>query len=115
MEGRVSEPIAAIVREPGGIPLDDWLNEIAHNPALRTKKPVAGTNPFTRQPMEYRRPYAAHVSVDGTDVGSMVWEANHILMWGNLVAVAPIARAVAARLNARFLLRSEFPEQIDDQ
>lgn len=115
MEGLLSDPIAAIVREPGGIPLDDWLSEIARNPALRSMAPVAGINPFTRRSMEYRRPYAGHVSVGGSDVGSMIWEANHILMWGNAAAVAPIAQDIAAKLNARFLLRSEFPEHIDDQ
>jgi hypothetical protein len=111
----VSDPIAAIVLEPGGIPLDDWLTEIARNPVLRTMAPVSGINRFTRQSMEYRRPYAAHVSVDGSDVGSMIWEANHILMWGNAAAVVPIAKDISGRLNGRFLLRSEFPEQFDDQ
>jgi hypothetical protein len=108
----VNDPIAEIVLEPGGIPLDDWLTEIARNPVLRTVAPVSGINPFTRQSMEYRRPYAAHVS---GDVGSMIWEANHILMWGNAAAVVPIAQDISGRLNGRFLLRSEFPEQFDDQ
>jgi hypothetical protein len=111
----MADPIAAIVREPGGIPIADWLMEISRNPALKTMESKSGVNPFTRQPMQYGRPYAAYVRIDGQDVGSMVWEANHILISGELDAIASIAKGVAVGLQANFLLSSEFPEYIDDQ
>jgi hypothetical protein len=111
----MTDPVAAIVREPGGISLALWLLEIARNPALQTMESKSGVNPFTRQPMQYHRPYAASVRVDGRNVGSMIWEANHILISGELDAIVSIAKDVAVQLQAKFLLSSEFPEQINDQ
>ena len=104
-----------IIREPGGIAYADQLAVIASEPALRTMTPARGVNPFSRAPMDYHRPYAARVCADGGDVGSMIWEANHNFVSGSFEAVAPLARVVAERLHARFVLNADLPEEVDDQ
>ena len=107
--------IGVIVREPGGIPLREWLEVIASEDTLRTIAPLRGVNPFTRQPMDFRRSYAAHVVFNGTDIGSMCWEANHIFVSGPADELEPLARAVAERLRARFYFNADLPARIDDQ
>jgi hypothetical protein len=112
----MNDPIAVIVREPGGIPLDDWLTEISRNPALKAMDSKAGINPFTRRAMIYQRPYAAHfLDAGGIEVGSFIWQANRILIWGELDAVGPAALEISNRLHSLYLLADVFPEQLHDQ
>jgi len=110
-----TDPIGLVYREPRGIPIDAWLSVLASHPSLRQMAPVIGINPFTRAPMSFSRAYAAHVCVSGKDVGTVVWEANHLHVFGAEEVVAPIARAIAETLEAKFALASEWPAVVDDQ
>ena len=65
--------------------------------------------------MEYGRPYAAYVTTNHVVLGTMVWEANHIIVAGQLDAISPIALRIATELRGRFILESEFPAQFDDR
>jgi hypothetical protein len=62
---------------------------------------VRGVNPFTGEPVDYHRPYAAHVHVDGVDVGSIVWEANHLLVSGLPDQVTTTAKDIAEQLGGK--------------
>jgi hypothetical protein len=65
--------------------------------------------------MDYHRPYAAHVHVDGVDVGSIVWEAKHLLVSGLPDQVATTAKDIAEQLGGRFVLLTDFPESVNNQ
>ena len=98
------ELLGAIVREPQppGILYEEWLAVIGANESLVPMEPVPGINPFTRQPMDYRRSYGAWVVVDGRQVGSIVWDADCLQVSGSADVVSSVAHEVARRLEARF-------------
>lgn len=94
--------LVGFVESAQGIGCEAWLEVIRSHPALETMEPAEGINPFTKKSMLYDRPYAAWVVVDGSRIGSMIWEADCIHVSGADVRVSALAAELALRLGAVF-------------
>jgi hypothetical protein len=89
--------------DPGGIPLDEWLQYIAASAVVRPVPPRDGVNPFTKQPTVFRPPAGAAVFRTVGGDCFIEYRDGELLLSGateHATAVASeIARAMRARVN----------------
>ena len=96
------DPFGVIFLAPGSASFDAWLHIIAAHPALEAMSPHMGINPFTREPFEFGRPYAALVRISGREVGSIIWEADQLLVFGEPAPMAAVISEIADRIGGRY-------------
>jgi len=85
---------------------NQWIDVIRVHPNLVSIPPREGINPFTKERVTFpARLNAAHVVVDGKNVGSMSWaedDSARIIVFGEPQSVLLMAHDVARSLGGRF-------------
>ena len=85
---------------------NQWIDVIRVHPNLVSIPPREGINPFTKERVTFpARLDAAHVVVDGKNVGSMSWaedDSARIVVFGEPQSVLLVAHDVARSLGGRF-------------
>ena len=80
----------------------EWVAFASSHPAFRKEPPVTGTNPFTRQPMQFRNTNFTFVQGDRT-VSLVVWEETECIgVAGDAVASAAVISLLCEAFHARF-------------
>jgi hypothetical protein len=101
--------------EPCGEPSkgrDDWIRLIDDHASLSRSPPRAGSNPFTKKPMEFHgHRDSARVTLGNVAIGAIYWamDGSRCLVVnsnaGSESDVITIARGVAAQLGWRYIER----------
>ena len=96
----------AAEQDPPGIDAERWIELIGTHERLVPLNPVAGMNPFTKEPIAMpAHPTSAFVLCGDERVGMLSWAQNgasEIDVHGDLAQVANVAHELADLLGGRF-------------
>lgn len=97
-----SQQLLGFVVREAGIAQSEWLAFASSSPAFRKTPSKMGTNPFTRQPLEFRNANYFYVE-DGSIVGLVAWEeAECIGVAGDAATLSPLVSLLCEMFQAKF-------------